>query len=307
MVETINRKRLILATAFLSVAYRFVLDSLFYGGYPFSLNIGVLGVAWSDTLAALAVLVTILLMIRPLIQETMSKWTEFFSFKDWKTYMRVGFGSGLDSLVRNFAYFFMIVRLLNQLGENAIGGYYLAMHIFWSFLLVPILALSETAKVLFANHCTDIRTVRTLWFASMIIGSIVVGVWVILVPFWGAFAAFLNPNDVLVANSVKALSILIVPYILLALNLVTDSIFYGLGRTKYMAYQSIITNGTVYVLAFASYTAGIWTPTFSSIMWLFSLGILVESALTLYYAIHLMFPGYWRMNRLAAMRLMQIP
>ena len=307
MVETINRKRLILATAILSVAYRFVLDSLFYGGYSFSLEFGTLGVAWSDTLAALAVLVTILLMIRPMIRETIPSWIVFFSFKDWKTYMRVGFGSGLDSLVRNFAYFFMIVRLLNQLGENAIGGYYLAMHIFWTFLLVPILSLSETAKVLFANHCTDILMVRKLWFGSMIIGSVIVGVWVILVPFWGAVATFLNPNDVLVANSVKALSVLLVPYILLALNLVTDSIFYGLGRTKYMAYQSIITNGTVYVLAFGSYTAGIWIPTFSSILWLFSLGILVYSALTLFYALHILFPGSWRMNRLATAGLIQIP
>ena len=307
MVETINRKRLILATAVLSVAYRFVLDSLFYGGYAFSLELGILGVAWSDTLAALAVLVTIFLMIRPMIRDTVPGWTALFSFKDWKTYMRVGFGSGLDSLVRNFAYFFMIVRLLNQLGENAIGGYYLAMHIFWSFLLVPILALSETAKVLFANHCTDLRTVRTLWFASMVIGSVIAGAWVILVPFWGAFAAFLNPNDVLVANSVQALSVLLVPYILLALNLVTDSIFYGLGRTKYMAYQSIITNGMVYLLAFASYTAGIWTPTFNSILGLFSLGILVDSALTLFYALHVLFPRSQPRIRLATTGLAQIP
>ena len=70
MVETINRKKLILATAFLNLGYRFVLDSLFYGGYSFSLEFGILGVAWSDTLAALAVLVTIFLMIRPMIRET---------------------------------------------------------------------------------------------------------------------------------------------------------------------------------------------------------------------------------------------
>ena len=74
-----------------------------------------------------------------------------------------------------------------------------------------------------------------------------------------------------------------------------------------MAYQPIITNGTAYVLAFALYTAGIWTPTFNSILWLFSLGILVDSALTLYYALHLLFPGFQRMNRLATTGLMQIP
>jgi hypothetical protein len=48
--------------------------------------------------------------------------------------------------------------------------------------------------------------------------------------------------------------ILIVPYILLAFDLVTGSIFYGVGKTRYQAYQAIITNGTVYVVSFlASY------------------------------------------------------
>jgi hypothetical protein len=54
----------------------------------------------------------------------------------------------------------MIVRLLNLLEESSIGGYYLAMHIMWSFLLVPILALSESTKVLIANHSEDIYKVR---------------------------------------------------------------------------------------------------------------------------------------------------
>ena len=141
MVETINRKRLILAMAFLTVLYRAILDSLFYGGYPFSLDLGVLGVAWSDTLAALAMLVTLALFVRPMVRETTLSWLHIFSLRDWRTYLRVGFGSGLDSLVRNIAYFFMIVRLINLLGENAIGGYFLAMHIFWTFLLVPGMAL----------------------------------------------------------------------------------------------------------------------------------------------------------------------
>ncbi|MBI4297312.1 MAG: MATE family efflux transporter [Chloroflexi bacterium] len=290
MIETINRKKLILATAVLSVLYRAILDSLFYGGYPFSLNLGVLGVAWSDTIAALALLITIFFLVRPMIRETMVRWSDFFSFKDWKTYVKVGFGSGLDSLVRNFAYFFMIVRLLNLLGENAIGGYYLAMHIFWSFLLVPILALSESAKVLIANHCADLHKVRTLWAASMLIGVIIVVAWLVLVPFWRDFAEFLNPNDEFVNYSVRAMLILLIPYVLLAFNLITDSIFYGVGRTKYMAYQSIITNGTVYVAAFSAYIAGVWTPTFNSILWLFSMGILVDSALTLYLAFHVLFP-----------------
>jgi Na+-driven multidrug efflux pump len=192
-------------------------------------------------------------------------------------------------MVRNFAYFFMIVRLLNLLGADSIGGYYLAMNIFWSFLLVPILAISESAKVLIANHSEDLGRVRQLWYSSLIIGGLVVLLWLFFLPFWSDFAGFLNPNNEIVKYSETAMLILIIPYILFALNTITDSIFYGVGKTQYQAYQAIITNGTVYVTAFILYLTGIWTPTFTSILVLFSTGIVVDSIFTVYYAYRVLF------------------
>lgn len=284
IVETVNRKRYILTLAILQVVYRFILDSLFYGGYAFSLDMGVLGVAWADAAANLALFVSTMILLRPVILDKIKGWASFFTFKDWRTYLRVGGWSGLDSLVRNVAYFFLIVRLLNLLGEDYIGGYYLAMHIFWSFLLVPVLALAETAKVLIANHSADIKVVRRLWYSSLAIGGAIVLVWLVLLPLWDGFAALLNSNGEVVRYSSKAMSLLIVPYVLMALNLVADAIFYGTGKTRYMAYQAIITNGTVYVVAFILYLTDVWTPTFTSIMILFGIGIVVDSVLTLYYA-----------------------
>ena len=86
------------------------------------------------------------------------------------------------------------------------------------------------------------------------------------------------------------MKLLIVPYLLLALNMVTDSIFYGVGKTQYQAYQAIITNGTVYVIAFVAYLTGLWMPTFTSIMILFGIGIIVDSLLTVYYAFRVLYP-----------------
>ena len=290
IVETVNRKRFILALAILQVIYQFILDSLFYGGYPFSLNIGVLGVAYSDATASLCLFITTLILLRSILFDKVKRLVSFFTLRDWKIYIRVGSWSGLDSLVRNVAYFFMIIRLLNLLGENSIGGYYLAMHIIWSFLLVPILALSESTKVLIANHSADIYRVRQIWYSALVIGGIIILLWLIFLPFWGNFAGFLNSNNDIVYFSEKAMVILIVPYILLALNLVTDSIFYGVGKTQYQAYQAIITNGTVYVVAFLAYLTGSWTPTFNSILILFGIGILIDSLLTVYYAFRVLFP-----------------
>ena len=69
IVETINRKRMLLTLAILQVVYRFILDSLSYGGYSFSLNLGVLGVGWADLAASLLLLLTVLFMIRKVLLE----------------------------------------------------------------------------------------------------------------------------------------------------------------------------------------------------------------------------------------------
>ncbi len=290
IVETVNRKKLILTLAVMQVIYRFILDSLFYGGYSFSLGMGVLGVAWADVLSSLALLITALILIRRPLTDKLRNWRELFSFRGWKTYLRVGGWSGLDSLIRNLAYFFLIIRLLNLLGENVIGGYYLAMHIFWSFLLVPILALSESSRVLVANNSENIIKVRRLWLASILIGIMILIIWAGLLPLWRSFAGILNSNAEVVNISVQAMSLLILPYMLFALNNTTDAIFYGLGKTKYIAYQNIITNGVVYGGAFVAYLTGNWVPTFTSIMILFATGIAVDSILTTYYAWIAMWP-----------------
>ena len=290
IVETVNRKRYILLIAILQIIYQFIFDSLFYGGYSFSLNLGVLGVAWSEIASGSCLFFTTLFLLRKIIFNKVENFVSFFTFKDLKTYLRVGGWSGLDSLVRNVAYFFMIVRLLNLLGENSIGGYYLAMHIIWSFLLVPILALAESTRVLIANHSQDINKVRQLWYSALILGGFVIVIWIALLPFWGDFASLLNSNADVVGFSKKAMVILIVPYILLALNMVTDSLFYGVGKTRYQAYQAIITNGTVYVIAFLLYLTDVWSPSFNSILILFGIGILVDSLLTIYYALRILYP-----------------
>jgi Na+-driven multidrug efflux pump len=128
------------------------------------------------------------------------------------------------------------------------------------------------------------------WYSALIIGGIIILIWMVLLPFWENFAGFLNSNGEIVDYSIKAMAILIIPYILLALNLVADSIFYGVGKTQYQAYQAIITNGSVYVIAFAAYLTNLWTPTFTSILILFGIGIVVDSILTVYYALRVLFP-----------------
>ena len=79
------------------------------------------------------------------------------------------------------------------------------------------------------------------------------------------------------------------PYVLFCFNTVSDGVFYGVGLTKYMAYQSLLTNGSVYLVGFVLYVADFWNPTFQGVMLLFSLGILVDSVLTALFLIKILY------------------
>lgn len=285
LFESLNMRTLVFVMAIGNVLLRFVLDSLFFGGYGFSLDAGVTGVGWSTLLASVGLFVVGLALLA-LSRGTLA---EAFrappSFADMREYLRVGLGSGADSLIRNVAYFFMIIRIVNTIGAEEIGGYYVAIQILWSFMLVPVLAFADSAKALVANASGDITQVRTLWHASMIITAGMMVIWIALAPAFPTFAGMLTDDPATVKWAVTAFSILFVPYVLFSFNTVIDSVFYGLGKTRYMAYQSVLTNGTVYLAAFLLYTAGVWQPTFESVMALFALGILVDSFLTVFFVL----------------------
>ena len=289
LFESLNLRRLIFAMALFNIALRFGLDSLLFGGHGFSLDAGVIGVGWSNLISsALLFLVGVTLLLRSKRFSTRELMTRP-TFTDMSQYLRVGLGSGVDSLVRNLAYFFMIIRLVNLIGSTEIGGYYVAIQILWSFMLVPVLALAESAKALVANASGDLFRVRSLWHASMFITAIMIVVWIAIVPTFRAFAGVFTDDVETVEWAITAFGILFVPYVLFCFNTVIDSVFYGLGKTKYLAYQAILTNGTVYVGAFLLYVAGAWEVTFQGVMVLFSLGILVDSILTVAFLIKVLY------------------
>ncbi len=86
IVETVNRKRYILTIAILQVIYQFIFDSLFYGGYPFSLNLGVLGVAWSEITSGSCLFITTLFLLRHIIFDKVRNLLSFFTLNDWREF-----------------------------------------------------------------------------------------------------------------------------------------------------------------------------------------------------------------------------
>ena len=70
-------------------------------------------------------------------------------------------------------------------------------------------------------------------------------------------------------------------YVLYALQNVFDSTFYGLGKTNYMLFESVVTNTVYYGIAFLLYATNIWTPTLTGIALLFGIGNAFDSLVSL--------------------------
>ena len=285
LFEALNLRFLVLILAVVNLLLRFALDSLFFGGHPFSLAADVQGVAWSTLLSSVGLFVVGLILLLRAKGISLDELKTLPTFADLRQYLRVGLGSGLDSLIRNVAYFFMIIRIVNAIGPAEIGGYYLTIQILWGFMLVPVLAFADSAKALVANAAHDLPQVRRLWLSAMTITAAMILIWLALLPAFPAFARFLNDDPDTLRWAATAMGILFVPYVLFAFNTVIDSVFYGIGKTQYLAYQALLTNGTVYLAAFLFYIAGWWQPTFAGVMFLFALGILVDSILTLFFLV----------------------
>ena len=77
-------------------------------------------------------------------------------------------------------------------------------------------------------------------------------------------------------------------YVLFAFQNVFDATFYGLGKTNYMLFESIITNSVYYGIAFLLYYFGVWTPTLTGIAFLFGFGIAFDSIVSFLAYIYLL-------------------
>lgn len=69
-------------------------------------------------------------------------------------------------------------------------------------------------------------------------------------------------------------------YIVFAYNNIIDSIFYALGRTDLMLYQSLIVNTVFYGGMYLAYKTGSFVPTLERIAIMFGVGMAIDSGIT---------------------------
>ena len=165
--------------------------------------------------------------------------------------------------------------MVNMVGEQ--GTYWVANNFIWGWLLLPILQLGELIKQEVAADASNIRRNSLGYFA---ITLMVVALWFLTIPLWKPFMA--NILGFTEVDKLFGLAVLLAgSYVFYALQNVFDSTFYGLGKTNYMLFESIVTNVLYYGTAFVLHKMGLWIPTLTGIALLFGLGNIFDSFVSL--------------------------
>ena len=270
---TINKSKYLYFLTFARLVLSLVCDTFLVSSLPISLNLGVNGIGYSNIIVNI-ILLTVSLVL--LSKESIDVFDRVnLNFAWVKEFIKIGSISGLESLVRNVAYMVMISRMVNVVGEQ--GTYWVANNFIWGWLLLPVLQLGELIKQETATDKDNIRKNSLGYFG---LTAIISALWFISIPLWKPFMAnVLQFTDV--DKLFELVLVLVGFYVLYAFQNVFDSIFYGLGKTNYMLFESVVTNTVYYGIAFILYLTGIWTPSLIGIALLFGIGNAFDSIVSL--------------------------
>jgi Na+-driven multidrug efflux pump len=270
---SMNKDRYMYILLVLQMVLSIIFDIFLISDLAISFKVGVNGIAISNIIVNIIIIIVgIVLLNKVNIQIFSRKKISFSWVREW---YRVGKFSGLESFVRNLAFMIMIIRMVNVISEQ--GSYWVANNFIWNWLLLPSLALADLMKKEIAENKENIKN-NTLGY--VILSTIFVALWLVTIPLWKLFLQYvMNVSEF---ETVYYLALIqTVFYIVFIYNNICDSTFYGLGKTDYMLYQSLIVNIIYYGCAFVLYIYGIFIPTLFSISMLFGFGMVMDLIPTL--------------------------
>ena len=277
---TVNKSKLLYVLTMVRLALCLTFDVFLVSALPFSLNLGVNGIGYSNIIVNLFLFaVSVYLLSKEKVFIFKKTKLDFLWMKD---FLKIGGVSGTESLVRNLAYMIMISRMVNVVGEQ--GTYWVANNFIWGWLLLPVLQLGELIKQEIATDKDNVSKKSIGYFS---VTAIISALWFISIPLWKPFMAnILGFGDV---DKLFNLVLLLVGfYVLYAFQNVFDSTFYGMGKTNYMLFESIVTNSIYYGIAFVLYITNLWTPTLTGIALLFGIGNAFDSIVSFVAYIYLL-------------------
>ena len=270
---TVDKSRYLYALTGARLVLCLVSDTFLVSSLPISMNLGVNGIGYSNIIVNLILLAVSIILLAKEDICVFSK--ERLDFKWAKEFLHKGGVSGFESLVRNVAYMVMIARMVNVVGEQ--GTYWVANNFIWGWLLLPVIQLGELIK---QEVSTDRESVRKNTLGYFSITAVICALWFASIPVWKPFMTnILGFTDV---DKLFGLVMLLVGfYVMYAVQNVFDATFYGLGKTNYMLFESVVTNSIYYGIAFILYATNVWVPTLSGIALLFGIGNAFDSVVSL--------------------------
>ena len=270
---TINKSKYLYLLTFARLILSLVCDMFLVSSLPISLNFGVNGIGYSNIIVNIVLLCVSLLLLAKENVNVFEKAKPSFSWA--KEFVKIGGISGVESFVRNVAYMVMISRMVNVVGEQ--GTYWVANNFIWGWVLLPVLQLGELIK---QETATDKDNVHKNSLGYFVLTAIISALWFISIPLWKPFMTnVLQFNDV--DKLLELVLVLIGFYVFYAFQNIFDSIFYGLGKTNYMLFESLVTNTVYYGVAFILFLTGVWTPSLIGIAFLFGIGNVFDSIVSL--------------------------
>lgn len=261
---TLGKDKLVYILTIVKLVLCLIFDTFLVSTLKCSANLGVNGIAISNIIVNFILFAITLYLLYKNGINIFNK--EKMDFKWAKEFARVGGISGAESFVRNLAYMVMVARMVNVVGEQ--GTYWVANNFIWGWMLLPILQLGELVK---QEISINENAVKNNTLGYFMITSITIVIWSVLIPLYKPFMQYvLNYNDV--DKLFELVMILFGFYVLYAFQNIFDCTFYGLGKTHYMLFESVVTNSIYYGIAFILWKTGVWTPSLIGIALLFGIG-----------------------------------
>lgn len=248
-------------------------DTLLIGNFSFSLNIGVNGIAIANILSNT---LTFALIVAFTYKE-FGHFSKNLSFTWMKEWVYLGKFSGLEVCFRNLSYIFVIIITVNTIQES--GSYWLANNFIWSFLLVPVLALSELIK---RESAENLNSCRKKIIAYVVLTTIIIAIWAISMPTWEYILRYVmniqNYETVLWLICFQAIF-----YAIFALNNIFTSVLYGRSKTKYLFYKSILICFIYYGIIYTALKYNYFRPSLKTISIIYGCGIILDTIVTIYF------------------------
>ena len=270
---TLGKDKYVYILTVVKLVLSVVLDTFLLSNFSVSFNLGVNGIAYSNIIVNLSLFIVSIFILYKEGINIFNK--EKLSFSWIKEFLKVGGISGLESFVRNLFYMVMISRMVNVVGEQ--GTYWVANNFIWGWLLLPVIQLGELIKQEIATNKESLRK-NTLGY--FFITTCICLLWVITIPLYKPFMSrILNFSEV--DKLFNLVMVLLVFYMCYAFQNIFDSTFYGLGKTNYMLFESVVTNIVYYGVCFILYITNIFKPSLLGIALMFGIGNLFDSIVSM--------------------------